>query len=86
MRSEVYPDSTDSTDRVTFTYNRQGQRTTMRDQNGSVHTYAYDLLGRQLADAVTAVAASVDDAVLRIGRTYEVRGMVEKNHELRRRL
>ena len=78
LRSEVYPDSSDSTDRVTFTYNRQGQRTSMRDQNGSVHAYTYDLLGRQLDDAVPTLAAGVDGAILRIGRTYEVRGMVEK--------
>jgi RHS repeat-associated protein len=78
LRSEVYPDSFDSTDRVTFTYNRQGQRTSMRDQNGSLHAYAYDLLGRQLHDAVPTLAAGVDGAILRIGRTYEVRGMVEK--------
>jgi RHS repeat-associated protein len=78
LRAEIYPDSQDSQDRVTYTYNRQGQRTSMRDQNGSVHEYEHDLLGRQTGDKVTTLGPGVDGAVLRIGTTYEVRGMVEK--------
>ena len=34
LQAEIYPDATDSLDRVTYTYNRQGQRTTRQDQNG----------------------------------------------------
>src|SRR5690606_12970700 len=75
LRAEIYPDAQDSADRVTYSYNRQGQRTSMRDQNGSVHEYEYDLLGRQTADMVTTVGDGVDDAVLRLGTSYEVRGM-----------
>jgi YD repeat-containing protein len=78
LRAEIYPDAQDSTDRVTYTYNRQGQRTSMTDQNGSVHEYAYDLLGRPTGDIVPTLGADVDGAVRRIGTTYEVRGMVEK--------
>jgi RHS repeat-associated protein len=78
LRAEIYPDAQDSTDRVTYTYNRQGQRTSMTDQNGSVHEYAYDLLGRSTGDIVATLGAEVDGAVRRIGTTYEVRGLVEK--------
>ena len=78
LRAEVYPDAADSSDRVKYSYNRQGQRTRMQDQNGSVHEYEHDLLGRQTADKVTALGDGVDGAVRRIGMTYEVRGMVEK--------
>ncbi len=78
LRAEVYPDAADSTDRVTFAWNRLQQRKAMRDQNGSVHEYAFDGLGRQTGDAVTTLAAGVDGAVRRIGQTYEVRGLVEK--------
>jgi YD repeat-containing protein len=78
LRAEIYPDAKDSTDRVTYSYNRQGQRTSMTDQNGSVHEYAYDLLGRPTGDIVPTLGADVDGAVRRIGTTYEVRGMVEK--------
>jgi YD repeat-containing protein len=48
LRAEIYPDSDDTTDplgdgpdgvydRVQYTYNRQGQRLTKTDQNGTVH-------------------------------------------------
>jgi RHS repeat-associated protein len=75
--AEVYPDSVDSTDRVTYTYNRQGQQVTKTDQNGTVHTYSYDSLGRQLSDAITTVGTGVDVAVRRIATAYNVRGQVD---------
>jgi RHS repeat-associated protein len=78
LRAEVYPDAADSADRVAYAWNRLQQRKRMRDQNGSVHEYSFDGLGRQMADSVTALAAGVDGAVRRIGQTYEVRGLVEK--------
>ncbi len=77
LRSETYPDSVDSSDKVTYTYNRQGQPTTKTDQNGSVHTYSYDKLARQTVDSITTLGSGVDGAVRRIGQTYEVRGMLE---------
>ena len=46
LRREVYPDATDGADAVTYTYNRLAERTSMTDQNGSVHEYSYDALGR----------------------------------------
>jgi RHS repeat-associated protein len=72
--AEIYPDATDSADRVTFTYNRQAQRTTKTDQNGSVHGYSYDLLGRPTSDAITVLATNIDDTVLRIDTAYEIHG------------
>ncbi|MDX1969447.1 MAG: RHS repeat-associated core domain-containing protein [Planctomycetaceae bacterium] len=74
-RAEIYPDSVDDDDRITFSYNRQGQSVGMRDQNGTVHAYDYDLLGRPTQDRVTTLGSGVDGAVRRIGTTYEVRGM-----------
>ncbi len=86
MRAEIYPDSDDTTalgngtdgvyDRVEYAYNRLGERIAVKDQNGTVHQYAFDALGRQTQDRVTTVGTGVDDNVLRIQRTYEVRGMV----------
>jgi RHS repeat-associated protein len=78
LRAEIYPDAADASDRVSYSYNRQGQRTRMQDQNGSVHQYEYDRLGRQTADKVTTLGSGVDGAVRRIGQSYEVRGLVEK--------
>jgi RHS repeat-associated protein len=74
--AEVYPDSVGGSDQVSFTYNRQGEVTRVTDQNGTVHSYSYDLLGRRTQDRVTTLGAGVDGAVLRIATAYEVRGMV----------
>ncbi|MBX3375127.1 MAG: RHS repeat protein [Phycisphaeraceae bacterium] len=56
---------------VSHTWNRQGERTSSRDQNGTVHAYAYDALGRLTSDQVTTFGSgpggyAVDDAVDRI--------------------
>ena len=89
LRAEIYPDSDDVADplgdgpdniydRIEYKYNRQGQRTEMKDQNGSVRAYDYDGLGRQTQDRVTTLGSGVDGAVRRIATTYEVRGLREK--------
>jgi YD repeat-containing protein len=75
-RYEVLPDSTGGSDRLSFAYNRQGEVIQVTDQNGTVHAYDYDLLGRKTQDRVTVLGTGVDGAVLRIATTYEVRGMV----------
>jgi hypothetical protein len=46
-------------------------------QNGTVHDYDYDLLGRKTQDCVSMLGTGVDGTVLRIQTTYEVRGMVQ---------
>ncbi|MBI3860974.1 MAG: hypothetical protein HY290_03680 [Planctomycetia bacterium] len=76
-RYEIYPDSVGGSDQKAFTYNRQSQVTTLADQNGTVHSFDFDLLGRQTADRITTAGAGVDTAVLRISKTYEVRGLVQ---------
>jgi RHS repeat-associated protein len=77
LRAEEYPDKSSASDRVEFAYNRQSQRTQLTDQNGTVHQYDYDKLGRITQDRVTTVGSGVDDGVRRIATTYEVRGMAE---------
>lgn len=77
LRAEIYPDTADGQDQVTYAYNRQGQVTEKTDQNGTVHRYDYDKLGRQTDDKVVTLAAGVDDAVQRISQTFEVRGGVK---------
>ena len=59
------------------TYNRLGEQTTFTDQRGTVRTFTRDLLGRPTDDGVTTVGSDTDSTVLRISRTYEIRGMVE---------
>lgn len=73
--SEILPDSISGSDRITWTYNRQGQKTSLSDQNGTVHSYDYDLLGRETDDRITMLGMGIDNAVLRVSGTYDVRGM-----------
>ncbi|WP_430454574.1 RHS repeat-associated core domain-containing protein [Rhodopirellula europaea] len=76
LRREIYPDSTGTSDSVSYTYNRQGQRTSLTDQNASTRQYDYDALGRQTQDRVTTLGAGVDGAVRRVEQSYDVRGNV----------
>ncbi|HEY1603571.1 MAG TPA: hypothetical protein VGG64_28480, partial [Pirellulales bacterium] len=76
LSATIYPDAADTNDRVTQAYNRQGQLTGMTDQNGTVHEYLYDLLGRQTDDVITALGAGVDVTMQRIGQAYNALGML----------
>ncbi|MDZ7620794.1 MAG: RHS repeat-associated core domain-containing protein [Patescibacteria group bacterium] len=93
LRAVIYPDSDDTGatgvppvlgdgidgvyDRVEYKYNRLGHVIWTKDQNETVHEYAFDGVGRQTADRVTLPQGSeIDDSVLRIEHGYEVRGMV----------
>jgi RHS repeat-associated protein len=60
---------------VTYTYNRQLQPTGTTDQLGTVHAYAYDKLGRLLADTVGAFGTGVDNTVGKLGTGYGNRGL-----------
>ena len=72
----LYPDASDSTDFVQFAYNLQSQVNWTQDQNGSVHQYLFDGLGRRTSDQVTTLGTNVDGTVQRIDTGYEIRGMV----------
>ena len=48
------------------------------DQNGSVHEFEYDRLGRQIVDKATTLGTDVDDVVRRVEREYGVHGMLER--------
>ena len=58
-------------------YNRQGEVIAKRDQNGTVHTYEYDGLGRLLHDRVTTLATGIDGLVRRISTVYNAVGNVK---------
>src|SRR6185437_11040461 len=45
--------------------------------NGSVHSYDYDVLGRQTADIVTTVGSGVFSTIRRLGTTYNALGLIE---------
>lgn len=77
-RAEIYPDSVDDDDKITFSYNRQRQVRQITDQNGTVHGFDFDKLGRMTQDRVTTLGTGVDGAIRRIASSYEVRGMRTK--------
>ncbi|MEJ7605169.1 MAG: RHS repeat domain-containing protein [Bryobacteraceae bacterium] len=80
VKTMVYPDSGGASDLVTFSYNRLGQVKQKTDPAGTVHDYAYDLFGRWTVDSITAfpnAVSGVNNAVLRISRTFERRGRIE---------
>jgi RHS repeat-associated protein len=73
-----YPDPSSgnpsTSSQETYTVNALGQTTTYTDRDGNVHTYSYDVLGRQTSDAVTTLGSGVDGAVRRIDTAYDTQG------------
>ena len=89
LRAKIYPDSDDTIsplgngpdgiyDRVEYSYNRLGELIGQKDQNGTVHAYDHDALGRLIHDRVTTLGTGIDDAIQRISRSYEVRGLLAR--------
>ena len=80
MAETRYPDPVtglpSATERDVYTSNALGERTSFTDRAGTTHTYAYDVTGRQTADAITAVGAQVDPTVRRIESAYDALGRV----------
>jgi hypothetical protein len=58
-----YPDpstgASSSSSKDVLTVNALGQPLTMTDRNGTVHSYSYDVVGRQAADAVSTLVAHI---------------------------
>jgi RHS repeat-associated protein len=78
LAAVLYPDAADSTDSLQFQYNLQSEVAQMQDQNGTVHQYLRDLLGRVTSDQVPTLGTNVNGAVRRIDTAYEIRGMVSQ--------
>jgi len=55
-----------------------GEMIEAKDQAGTIHAYDYDKLGRLQHDRVSGLGSGVDDAIRRISREYEVRGMLKR--------
>jgi len=67
--------STSASDDVAYTYNLLGEVKTLTDQNGNVHTYTYDVLGRVKLDAVTTLGSGVDGSIRALGYSYTALGL-----------
>jgi hypothetical protein len=74
-----YPDKStgapSSSEQETYTVNRLGDTKTLTDRIGTVHTYTFDVLGRQTADAVTTLGSGVDGAVRRLETAFNTQGL-----------
>ncbi len=68
MSATIYPDSVSGSDQVTQSFNRQKQVTGKTDQNGTVHQYLFDLLGRPTDDIITTVGSGIDSSIQLISR------------------
>ena len=69
--------STDAEFTVFYDYNRLGELTRYEDQNGTVHVYTRDALGRVTSDAATLAAGSdIDATILRIDVAYDGAGRI----------
>ncbi len=77
-----YPDKTTgapssaAADSVSYTYNTVGQPVTMTDQDGTVHGYGYDVLGRPVADSIQTLGTGVDGTVKLHRTSYDSQGNV----------
>ncbi len=58
----------------TYTVNALDQNITYTDRDGNIHSYSFDVLGRQTSDAVTTLGSGVDGAVRRIDTAYDTQG------------
>lgn len=82
LRAKIFPDSDDASnpfsngadgvyDRIEYGYNRLGQVTSSKDQNGTIHAFGHDGRGRRVSDRVTTLGTGVDGAVRRIETAYD---------------
>ena len=75
-----YPDpatgSASASERDIYTSNAFGERIGFTDRTVTTHTYAYDVAGRQTADAVTTLGPQASGGVRRIESAYDPLGRV----------
>ena len=60
-----------------YRHNALGEVTRYTDQNGTVHDYAYDVLGRPTEDYASTLGSGVNGAVRRLHTSYASGGQVE---------
>jgi RHS repeat-associated protein len=60
-----------------YTFNRQSERFTFTDANGSVREFHRDRIGRTTDDCAVSLAAGVDGAMRRVSTSYNDQGLPE---------
>jgi RHS repeat-associated protein len=74
LGSTTYPDGHS----VVNNYNRQKELVERTDQNGTLHQYLYDALGRQTDDVAVTLGSGIDSAVRRMQRSYDAMGLLHQ--------
>jgi RHS repeat-associated protein len=78
LAATEYPDPStglpSTSQKESYTVDGLGERISLSDRNGNVHSYTFDILGRLTADAVTTLGTGVDGAVRRITTAYDTGG------------
>ena len=64
-----------ASEQETYLVNALGDRIRFTDRNGTVHSYGYDVVGRQVNDAVSTLGAGVDGTARRIEVAYDGAGL-----------
>lgn len=81
MVATRYPDRTtglaSNTPSQPVNINAAGEVVKRTDENGTVHQYHYDTLGRLTADVVSTLGSGIDGSIRRIDRTYNTQGAVD---------
>lgn len=79
LSGKQFPDKVTGTpstsEQETYLVNALGDRIRFSDRNGTVHSYGYDVVGRQVSDAVSTLGAGVDGTVRRIEVAYDGAGL-----------
>ncbi len=89
LRTKIYPESDDRPapaadgpdgvySRLEYRYNRQGQQTTFKNADSTVHAYQYNKAGAMVEDAVTELADGLNGDVRRITYSYDNRGLTSQ--------
>lgn len=73
-----YPDKStgdpSSSEQETYTVNALGQVLSKTDRNGNVHTFDFDVVGRQTSNVVATLGSGVAGAIRRIETAYDTAG------------
>jgi RHS repeat-associated protein len=65
---------------VQYRYNRQGDVTSMTDQNGTTHTYLYDGRGRRTTDQISSVSdPAINLSIRKLVTTFNEKGLVAQS-------
>jgi len=67
--------ATIASEQQSFGYNWQGEKTGFTDQNGTVHGYNLDVLGRLTADIISTLGSGVDGSIRRLGYSFNDAGL-----------